>query len=218
MKVYGGIDLHSNNNYVVLLDEGDRVVYRQRLGNDLEQVLRELGPYQAELVGVVVESTYNGYWLVDGLLEAGYRVHLANPAAIQQYEGLKYSDDCSDAVWLARMLRLGVLPEGYIYPKQQRGVRDLLRHRSWLVRQHTSHLLQVGNILARNRGKGASGNQIRSLSREEVERLLPQQEPAQAVESSLAVMRVLEEKILMLEKQIKQQVGSEPSFRRLEGV
>jgi transposase len=32
---------------------------------------------------VVVESTSNWYWLVDGLMEADYRVHLANPAAMQ---------------------------------------------------------------------------------------------------------------------------------------
>jgi len=69
------------------------------------------------LQGVVVESTSTWYWLVDGLMEASYRVPLANPAAIQQYSGLKYTDAHSDARWLAHLLRLGVLPEGYIYPK-----------------------------------------------------------------------------------------------------
>ena len=78
----------------------------------------------------MVESTYNWYWLVDGLMDADYRVHLANPAAIQQYSGLKYSDDHSDARWLGHLLRLGVLPEGYIYPKADRAVRDLLRKRA----------------------------------------------------------------------------------------
>ena len=63
-------------------------------------------------------------------MDAGYRVHLANTAAIVQYSGLKYSDDDSDAAWLAKLLRLGLLPEGYIYPKEQRAVRDLLRRRS----------------------------------------------------------------------------------------
>src|SRR5437879_12532329 len=79
-------------------------------------ILEQLAPYHADLKGVVVESTYNWYWLVDGLMEADYRVHLANPAAMQQYSGLKYTDDYSDAHWLAHVLRLGVLPEGYIYP------------------------------------------------------------------------------------------------------
>ena len=44
-----------------------------------------LVPFKGELVGIVAESTYNWYWLVDGLMEEGYRVHLANPSAIQQY-------------------------------------------------------------------------------------------------------------------------------------
>ena len=79
---------------------------------------------------------YNWYWLVDGLMEAGYRVHRANPAAMQQYSGLKYTNDHSDARWLAHLLRLGVLPEGDISPKAERAVRDLLRQRARLVRQH----------------------------------------------------------------------------------
>src|SRR5215475_11993258 len=101
-------------------------------------------------MGVVVESASNWYWLVDGLMEAGYRVHLANPAAMQQYNGLKYTDDHSDARWLAHLLRLGVLHEGYIYPKAERAVRDLWRKRAHLVRQHTAQVLSVQNLLVRN--------------------------------------------------------------------
>jgi len=71
-------------------------------------------------------------------MEKGYQVHLANPSAIQQYEGLKHADDKHEAFWLAEMLRLGILPEGYIYPKQERPVRDLLRKRGHLIRPKTS--------------------------------------------------------------------------------
>ena len=117
MKLYGAIDLHSTNNVLVLIDEEDKIVYEKRLPNDLALILKELSVYQWRLEGIVVESTYNWYWLVDGLMEQGYKVHLANTAAIQQYEGLKYTDDHSDARWLAHLLRLGVLPEGYIYPR-----------------------------------------------------------------------------------------------------
>jgi transposase len=159
MKLYGGIDLHSNNSVIALSDEEDKVVYRRRLANDLELVLAELTPFDDAIEGLVVESTYNWYWLVDGLMEAGYRVHLANTAAIVQYEGLKYTDDDSDARWLAKLLRLGLLPEGYIYPKEERAVRDLLRRRSKLVQQHTSNLQSVQNLLARNRGHSLSANE-----------------------------------------------------------
>lgn len=112
--------------------------------------MKQLAPYHTEIEGLVVESTYNWYWLVDGLMEAGYCMHLANPAAIRQYSGLKYSDDHSDARWLAHLLRLGVLPEGYIYPKAQRPVRDLLRKRKNLIEQQSANVLSVQNIIARN--------------------------------------------------------------------
>lgn len=108
MKLYGAIDLHSNNSVVLVSDEQDCVVYEKRLPNDLRLINEQLGTYREALEGVVVESTYNWYWLVDGLMDQGHKVHLANTAAIQQYEGLKYTDDQSDARWLAHLLRLGI--------------------------------------------------------------------------------------------------------------
>ena len=140
MKLYGGIDLHSNNNVIALVDEKDEVVYQRRLGNDLSYILSRLAPYKETIRGLAVESTFNWYWLVDGLMEAGYKVHLVNTAAVKQYEGLKYSDDHSDARWLAHLLRLGILPEGYIYPKAGRAVRDLLRKRGQLVQLRTTNI------------------------------------------------------------------------------
>jgi transposase len=113
MKLYGGIDLHSNNSVIHLVDENGALVVKKRMANDLAMILALLQPYIDSIVGLVVESTYNWYWLVDGLMEAGHKVHLANTAAIQQYSGLKHGDDDSDANWLANMLRLGILPEGY---------------------------------------------------------------------------------------------------------
>src|SRR5919205_3467830 len=174
MSLYGGINLHANNSVIVLLNEQDEVIYRKRLPNALPTILEQLAPYHTEVKGVVVESTYHWYWLVDGLMEADYRVHLANPAAMQQYSGLKYTDDRSDARWLAHVLRLGVSPEGYIYPKAQRPVRDLLRKRAHLVRHHTANVLSVQNIMVRNTGARLSVKRLRELTKRELESLLPE--------------------------------------------
>jgi len=215
MKLYGGIDLHSNNSVIVLSDGEDKVVYRRRLPNELASVLAELEPYRDVIEGLVVESTYNWYWLVDGLMEAGYRLHLANTAAIIQYSGLKYADDESDARWLAKLLRLGLLPEGYIYPKKERPVRDLLRKRGQLVHQRTSNLQAVQNLMARNRGHSLNANRIKRLADEEVDRLLPNADLALAVKSNLAVMRTLDVVIDGLEKTIKARVKLRPAFKPL---
>ena len=137
-RLYGAIDLHSNNNYAVISDGEDQVICQKRLENNLVAVDRFFGIYKSELNPIVVEATYNGYWLIDGLMELGYEMKLANPSQMQPYQGLKHRDDASDGLWLNRMHRLGVLPEGYIYPKPERGMRDLLRKRLFLVQLRTN--------------------------------------------------------------------------------
>ena len=200
MALYAGIDLHSTNNVVVVVDEKDKVVGRRRLANDLGTVVAWLEPYRVQLAGVVVESTYNWYWLVDGLAERGYTMHLANTVAMQQYDGLKYRDDQSDARWLAKLLRLGVLPEGHIYPREERAVRDLLRKRTQLVRQCTSNLLSIQNLFSRNRGRGISANQAKTLTPEAVDELFENSNVALAVKSNLKVMVCLQEQIAVVER------------------
>lgn len=146
---YRGIDLHSKNSVVSVTDEQDRVMAEKRLPNDLAKILGLLMPWREEIAGVVVESTFNWYWLVDGLQAAGFKVHLANTKAIKKYEGLKHSGDESDARYLAHLLRLGILPTGTILPPEQRAVRDLARKRMQLVRSRTTHILAVENITVR---------------------------------------------------------------------
>ncbi len=215
MKLYGAIDLHSTNNVTVLIDEQDEIVYQKRLPNDLPLILQQLSPYASSIQGIVVESTYNWYWLVDGLMGKEHVVHLANTAAIQQYEGLKYTDDHSDARWLAHMLRLGVLPVGYIYPKEERAVRDLLRKRGQLVRQKTANLLSIQNLITRNTGSSLSANRIKRLSAEEVEGILTDADVALAAKANLSVMRSLEAEIATLERVVKERVKLRPAFRYL---
>jgi transposase len=215
MALYGGIDLHANNSVVVLLNDQDQVIYQQRLPNHLPTILAPLSLHHGEVEGVVVESTYNWYWLVDGLMEAGYRVHLANPAAIQQYNGLKYTDDHSDARWLAHLLRLGVLPEGYIYPKAERAVRDLLRKRAHLVRQHTANMLSVQNIMARNTGARFSVKRIQELTTQELQSLLAEEAQVLAVTSSLTVLDCLKRQIKTLEQTVHKRLHHTPLYEQL---
>jgi transposase len=167
---------------------------------------------------VVVESTYNWYWLVDGLMERGYVVHLANTVAIQQYDGLKYRDDASDARWLAKLLRLGELPEGHIYPRRERAVRDLLRKRSQLVRQATMNLLSIQNLFSRNTGESISANRVKQLTAEEVDSRFDDPNLAQAIKSSLEARNSLCEQILVLEQAVGEQVSLRRGYKRLLSV
>jgi len=175
-KLYGAFDLHSSNNYLGISDEKDRRIYKRRLPNQPDVILAELEPYRTELIGLVVESTFNWYWLVDLVMEEGYRVHLANPAGIQKYNGLKHSEDQDDTFWLAHLLRLGILPEGYIYPKEERPVRDLLRKRGHLVKLRTSLINSLQGIIHRNCGVKLNARKIKAIRKNNVEPFLSGQE------------------------------------------
>jgi transposase len=153
---------------------------------------------------------------VDGLMDRGHRVHLANTAAVQQYEGLKYTDDTSDARWLAHILRLGVLPEGYIYPKGERAVRDLLRKRGQMVRQRTTHLLSIQNLITRNTGSSINSNRIKTLDDEAVHALLPNPDLALAVKANLAMIKCADGQIDILERTVTDRIKLREEFSFLK--
>jgi transposase len=218
MKLYGGIDLHSNNSVFNLIDEHSRVVLKKRISNNIEAILMLLEPYRDDLTGLVVESTYNWYWLVDGLMEAGFKVHLANTAAIQQYTGLKHGDDDSDAHWLATMLRLDILPTGYIYPKEDRMIRDLLRKRLQLVQQQTQNLLSIQGLYDRHLNTRLNTYKIKKLSQEQLKADFTDLNTRMAVNGNLAILRCLALQIKTIEQSLKRQLKLKEEFINLTSI
>ena len=218
MTLYAAIDLHSNNTVLCVLDESDRIVFSKRLTNDLAKIEQALRSYPGEIQGVAIESIYNWYWLVDGLQDAGFTVHLVNTCAVKQYDGLKHTGDFDDARHLAQLLRLGILPTGHIYPRHERALRDLLRKRGQLVRQRTSQVLSMQNLIARNLGAHAKGNEIKRWQAADIDAmpLLPEQ--ALALKANLAVMDGLDEQIRQLESVILKQARDSEVFQALNTV
>jgi transposase len=166
-----GIDLHSNNLVIGIVNQSGQRLQHQKLDCDLQAVDRFLAPFKSRLRSVAVESTYNWYWLVDGLRARAYPVVLANPAQIDQYSGIKHADDKNDAFFLAELQRLNILPTGYIYDPQLRPVRDLLRRRMGLVHQRTALLLSFKSLYARTTGQAMSLSRLKSLEVQEAREL-----------------------------------------------
>lgn len=218
MGLYAGIDLHSTSNYLGIIDEEDKRVYKKKLPNDLDTILQVLEPFKENLSGIALESTFNWYWLVDGLMDNDYKMHLANPSAFQQYEGLKHTDDKWDSFWLAHMLRLGILPEGYIYPKEDRPIRDLLRRRLMLVQHRTAHLLSLQSMISRVIGIHMSGNQIKKLKEVDAKELFDHPCLVLAVENSISVMGFLKERIMIIEKAVTSKTKVRDEFKFLQTI
>ena len=217
MKIYVGIDLHSNNSFVALIDEENKAVYKKRLSNDLMLLLEALKPYKDSIEGIVVESTYNWYWLADGLQEAGYKVHLANVSANVQYSGIKCTGDESDALWLANLLRLDILSTGHIYPKEKRGIRELLRKRLILVRQQTACLLSIQGMITRYENVCITSRKIK-LSSNKILDFIKDENIRFAAQSQLKVLDCIMEQVDLLEKQIQKIIKPDPLFALLKSI
>lgn len=217
MTLYCGIDLHSNNSVISIIDDNDQVCFEKRLPNDIARILEVLRPFKQDLEACVVESTYNWYWLVDQLMAEGFAVKLAHTTAIPQYSGLKHSNDQSDARHLAHLLRLGILPEGYIYPVEQRALRDLLRRRLLFVRQRTLHLLSLQSLITRQTGQCLSTKQIQTLDDQQLDQLFlpPLRLGAQL---TYLAMKWQAQAVKLIERDIYKQLGSSKDYDLLNSI
>jgi transposase len=170
-KFIAGLDLHGNNVMIGVINQDGKRVAHRKLECDLAAVMAFLKPFKAQLQSMAVESTFNWYWLVDGLRAQDYPIDLANPAKIEQYHGLKHADDKDDAFHLAELQRLKILPKAHVYDPELRPVRDLLRRRTNLVHQRTALLLSFKSLYARTTGRTLPLNEAKQLAPKEAAQL-----------------------------------------------
>jgi transposase len=163
-----GIDLHGNNLVIGVINQDGKRVTHRKLGCDLKEVESFLQPLKPQLVSMAVESSFNWYWLVDGLRAKGYPIDLANPAQIEQYSGIKHADDKHDAFFLAELQRLKILPKAHIYDAELRPVRDLLRRRTGLVHQRTALILSFKSLYQRTTGQEMKLGRLKGMEQREV--------------------------------------------------
>jgi transposase len=211
-----GLDLHSNNVMIGIVDESGQRLKHQKLDCDLKKIVEFLTPYKAQLQSLAVESTYNWYWLVDGLRAQGYPVVLANPAQIDQYSGLKHADDKSDAYFLAELQRLKILPTGYVYDPVLRPVRDLLRRRMSLVHQRTALLLSSKSLYTRTTGQALPLSRLKALTSAEAKTLY--EHPANQLIAVVQKQQIeaLDQSIERIEKAVLKCARELPYYEKLK--
>jgi transposase len=217
-ELYCGVDLHSNNGVYHVMGALGKQVWHRRLPNDPERVLLALRPFHGKLVSVVIESTYNWYWLADCLEDHGFNVKLANPSGIKQYSGLKLANDDTDARFIAELSRLGILPTGWICPRQLRALRDLLRRRSLMVKGRTSLINSIGSLLARETGTHSRYSMLDTLTVEELAAVVKHESQVVVVQSQLRLIAAHDAEIATLETYALQQCRPCPEYGLLTSV
>ncbi len=215
MENYVGIDLHSTNSYIGIIDENGERIFNKRSPNEFSTIVTTLKPFKNEIKNIAIESTFNWYWIVDGLMNEGYKVSLANVAAMKQYEGIKYTDDKSDAFWLAEMSRLNILPTGYIYPQKERSIRDLLRRRMQLVQHRTALRLSMTSMIQNCTSINLTRSQKKDLTNEEIKRVLHHPHQVMSAEAVHNVVSELNQQISQIEKEIIKNLRLKKTYKKL---
>jgi transposase len=210
------MDLHSNNVVIGVMDMDGKRVASRKLPCELTEVVKFLAPFKKRLEQVAVESTYNWYWLVDGLQELKYPVVLANPAGMTQYSGIKHADDTNDAFFVAELLRLKILPTGHIYDAELRPVRDLLRRRLMLVHQRTALMLSFKSLYTRTTGQQMTLSELKGLEIKAAQKLYDH--PANQLIAGMQIQHIeqLTESIGKIEKVVLSSARELPYYSKLE--
>jgi len=141
-KFYCGIDLHARKMYVCIIDEQGKIKVHQNLKTDPELLFDIIFPFLEDLV-ICVECMFSWYWIADFCTEHKIPFVLGHALYMKAIHGGKTKNDKIDSYKIAKLLRGGNLPMAYPYPAKMRATRDLLRRRTYMVRQCS---LLVGHV------------------------------------------------------------------------
>ena len=141
---YAGIDLHARSLYACILDaDGKKVLHRQARTRP-DAFLDLIEPFRDNLV-VACECLFCWYWLADLCADEEIHFVLGHAYYMKAIHGGKAKNDRIDSLKIATLLRGGMLPMAYVYPKPMRATRDLLRRRLRFVRKRAELLAHFQN-------------------------------------------------------------------------
>jgi transposase len=209
-----GMDLSARDGHVCVIDEDLSCLVQQKVRNDLPALLRLIEPFTGSLQ-IVVESTFNGDWLVEGLQEAGYDVCLAHTLGLYMITGAKVKTDRRDALALAKLLKAGMIPQAYIYPKETRPIRDLLRQRSRLVALRGVEYGSLRRLLLRHGLLEHSRNDIKQTAQEDIQRWFDHPLVRLHGQHELERIELFSQQLDTLESHLLATVQDRPEFHRL---
>lgn len=141
-KHYCGIDLHARTMYLCIINANGAVLLHRNIPTDPDAFLRAIAPFRDDLA-VCVECIFTWYWLADLCNQEGIEFVLGHALYMKAIHGGKAKNDRIDSHKIAALLRGGMIPYAYIYPRQMRSTRDLLRRRTYFARKRAE---LVGHI------------------------------------------------------------------------
>ncbi len=141
-QYYCGVDLHARTMYVCIVNQADEILYHKEIPTKADLFLEKLAPYRED-VAVSVECSFTWYWLADLCTKQKIPFVLGHALYMKAIHGSKTKNDRIDSKKIAKLLRVGMMPMAYVYPKPMRSTRDLRRRRMHFVRERADLLTHI---------------------------------------------------------------------------
>jgi transposase len=220
-RFYCGVDLHARTMYLCVLDQQGQTVLHQNYPTSPEALLQALQPYREDVV-VCCECLFCWYWLADVCAAHGIPFVLGHALYMKAIHGGKTKNDKLDAHKIASLLRGGLLPQAYVYPKGMRETRDLLRRRMYLVQQRAKLLAHVQNTNSQYNHPPFGKKIVYGKNRQELNIADRFADPRvrRSIEVDLELLDFLDERINALELYLTKRAKSEDgnTLHRLRSI
>jgi transposase len=219
-QFYCGIDLHTRTLSLCVLDSSGGIRLEATLPPERDRLLATLAPFRDGLV-VGCECLFAWYWLADFCAEKGIPFVLGHALYLRAIHGGKTKTDRIDALKLARLLRGGTFAEAYVYPKTMRATRDLLRRRSYLVRQRAALLAHLQTTFLQYNRPAPAKKLAYAANRAELNlAVFDDASTRSMLQADLAITAALDAQIKRLESELIRtaKVHDAQTFSRLRSV
>ena len=216
---YAGLDLHTRMMYLCVVNPEGEIVLHRNLKSEPESLKRALGPFLPDVV-LGAECTFSWYWLADYCRQEKIPFVLGHALYMRAIHGGKTKNDKIDSEKIARMLRGGMFPLAYAYPKEMRATRDLLRRRCYFVRRRGELLAHLQNTFSQYNVPSPGMSMFYAVNRADLPACFEQDSVRRGVEADVKVVAALNEQIKSLDRYLIQhaRVDDPLAYQQLQTI
>ena len=200
-QFYCGIDLHTNKMYVCILNQQGETVLHRNMKARPDYFLYAVKPYREDLV-VAAECMFAWYWLADLCEDESIPFVLGHALYMRAIHGGKSKNDRIDSHKIAALLRGGLIPQAYVYPRKMRATRDLMRRRNHFMRKRAELFAHIQNTASQYNLDDPLGRIAVPKNREGVIERFDLPCVQRSIEANLALIETYDMVIAELERDI----------------
>lgn len=199
-----GVDLHSSTMYLCIMDKQGNILLHRNMCNDFQLFNSFILKYKPD-ISVGVESMHSYYWLADQCAQENIPFYLGHAFYMKSIHGGKKKNDRIDSKKIADLMRSNLLPVGYVYPKEMRSTRDLLRRRTRFMKIRAEAYAHIQTIFRQHCMNISSHDVKNKITRRELIYRMTDHHLQSNIEMNLDVIDFLDTKLNKIEREIRTQ-------------